>query len=241
MFRNQFEANRIVSPAPDVRSKNRPAGTTGSGSGYTPGGDSYKNYSQKDQQKMFNQAGGEKAFKENVANIEQKYKRSADTQRFLNRTNLYNQFQNKGDGIVRDAQGRQILSMQSPYMTAQAPTFGQLMGDMGRGVGSIMQGFAEKGTPFMNLAKDLYGGIQNFFAPLNPMPAISTGIENVQSGFNNFMQSGQDFNMRLGALTPEQRRIYDLAITVPGTTREDAFRQAKNIQQMAMGGITNLN
>jgi len=220
---------------------NRPSGTSSAGSGYTPGGDSYKNYSQNDQQKMFDQAGGKKNFQNQVANIEQKYKRSADTQRYLNQTNQYNRFQNRGQGIARDAQGRQILSMQSPYMTAQAPTFGQFMGDMGRGVGSIMQGFAEKGTPLMNMAKGIYGGIQDFFAPMNPMPAINTGIENLQSGFDDFMQSGRSFNMMLGALPPEQRRIYDQAILVPGTTREDAFRQAQGLSQMAMGGIANLN
>ena len=115
------------------------------------------------------------------------------------------------------------------------------MGDMGRGIGSMFQGLAEKGTPMMNLAKGLYSGVQNFLSPMNPMPSINTGIENLQSGFNNFMQSGQNFNMMLGALTPQQRMVYDQEIMVPGTTREDAYRKAKGIQRMAMGGISSLN
>jgi hypothetical protein len=93
----------------------------------------------------------------------------------------------------------------------------------------------------MNLAKSLYGGVQNFLSPMNPMPSINTGIENLQSGFNNFMQSGQDFNMLLAGLNPQQRMVYDQAIMVPGTTREDALRKAQNIQRMAMGGISSLN
>ena len=210
------------------------------GGGYTPGGDSFKNYSVEDQQKMFQQAGGKDKFIDQVAEIEQKYKRSADIQRFLDRTNLFNKFQNRGDGIVKDAQGRTILSMQSPYLTAQSPTLGQLFGDMTRAAGSMIGGFAEKGGPIMNFAKDLVGGIQNFFSPLNPVPAVKTGVENLQSGFNDFMQSGQNFNMLLMALPPEQRRIYDLEIMKPGVTREQAYRTAKGIRRMAMGGVANL-
>ena len=198
---------------------------------YTPGGDSFKNYSQKDQQKMFQQAGGKDKFIDQVANIEQKYKRSADIQRYLDRTNLFNQFQNRGDGIVRDAQGRQILSMRSPYMTAQAPTFGQLLGDMGRGIGSIFQSIAEKGTPLMQLGKGVLGGIENFFAPK---------IDSAMGAFDNFMQSGQNFNMLLMGLRPDQRRVYDLEIMKPGMTREEAYRTAIQTKQMAMGGVANL-
>jgi hypothetical protein len=76
---------------------------------------------------------------------------------------------------------------------------------------------------------------------MNPMPSINTGIENLQSGFNNFMQSGQNFNMLLAGLNPQQRMVYDQEIMVPGTTREDAYRKAKGIQRMAMGGISSLN
>ena len=167
---------------------------------YTPGGDSFKNYSQQDQQKMFQQAGGKDKFIDQVADIEQKYKRSANIQRYLDRTNLFNRFQNKGDGIVRDAQGRQILSMQSPYMTAQAPTFGQLLGDMGRGIGSIFQSIAEKGSPLMQLGKGVLGGIQNFFAPnqmnqgsgtTDQFASFKQGLTNPQLAiFNYHLNSG---------------------------------------------------
>ena len=197
---------------------------------YTPGGDSYKNYSQQDQQKMFQQAGGEKQFKENVANIEQKYKRSADIQRYLDRTNLFNRFQNRGDGIVKDAQGRTILGMQSPYMTAQAPTLGQFFGDMGRGIGSIFSGIAEKGTPLMQLGKGILGGIQNFFAP---------SIEGAKGFIDNQIASQNEFNNMLMRLTPEQRRIYDQLIFQPGMTRESAYQQAVG-QQFAQGGVASL-
>ena len=196
---------------------------------YTPGGDSFKNYSQQDQQKMFQQAGGEKQFKENVANIEQKYKRSADIQRYLNRTNLFNQFQNRGDGIVRDAQGRQILSMRSPYMTAQAPTFGQLLGDMGRGIGSIFQSIAEKGTPLMQLGKGIVGGIENLFTGASQ----AQPIPNVGSASNDTLASFKQ------GLTDPQLAIFNYHYN-SGNSPEYARQMALMGVPMAQGGVASL-
>ena len=126
------------------------------GSGYQAGADSITNYSPKDQQTMFDAAGGRDNFIQQAANIEQDYKRSANLQGFLDRARLFNQgiaaggrnidgtLQMAGaDGIIRDAQGRQILSMQAPSLTAQAPTLSQLFGDMGRGLGSIAGGLGQ--------------------------------------------------------------------------------------------------
>ena len=196
---------------------------------YTPGGDSYKNYSQQDQQKMFQQAGGEKQFKENVANIEQKYKRSADIQRYLDRTNLFNQFQNRGDGIVKDAQGRTILSMRSPYMTAQAPTFGQLLGDMGRGIGSIFQGIAEKGTPLMQLGKGILGGIENFFtgaSQTQPIPNVGQGSNDTLASFKQ-------------GLSNPQLAIFNYHYN-SGNSPEYARQMALMGVPMAQGGVASL-
>tara|TARA_R110002020_G_scaffold246897_1_gene460753 strand:+ start:235 stop:879 length:645 start_codon:yes stop_codon:yes gene_type:complete len=136
---------------------------------------------------------------------------------------------------------RSLAAERMRLANVYGPTPREIMGDMGRGIGSMFQGLAEKGTPMMNLAKGLYSGVQNFLSPMNPMPSINTGIENLQSGFNNFMQSGQNFNMLLASLNPQQRMVYDQEIMVPGTTREDAYRKAKGIQRMAMGGISSLN
>lgn len=196
---------------------------------YTPGGDSFKNYSQQDQQKMFQQAGGKDKFIDQVANIEQKYKRSADIQRYLDRTNLFNQFQNRGDGIVKDAQGRTILSMRSPYMTAQAPTFGQLLGDMGRGIGSIFQGIAEKGTPLMQLGKGILGGIENFFTGASQ----TQPIPNVGSGSNDTLASFKQ------GLSNPQLAIFNYHYN-SGNSPEYARQMALMGVPMAQGGVASL-
>ena len=76
---------------------------------------------------------------------------------------------------------------------------------------------------------------------MNPMPVINEALDsNKLSSLDSFMQSGQNFNMLLAGLNPSQRRIYDLAITVPGRTREDALREAKGIQRMATGIPSNI-
>jgi hypothetical protein len=111
------------------------------------------------------------------------------------------------------------------------PTPRELMSDIGFGFSEIGKGLAEKGTPLMNLMKSIYGGVQNFFAPK---------IEGAMGAVDNFMQSGQNFNMLLMALPPRQRRIYDLEIMKPGMTREQAYRTAIRTKQMAMGGVANL-
>jgi hypothetical protein len=164
-----------------------------------------------------------------------------------------------------------MLDSQGNFMpfTARPPSLSQLFGDASRaftGYNSLkypatgpMPKGQNQNTMFMQntpgmmsgvmdyvtgggmLGKTL-GGIQNFFAPMNPMPVINEALgSNKLASLDNFMQSGRDFNMLLARLNPQQRRVYDQAIMVPGTTREDAFRQAKNIQQMAMGGISSLN
>ena len=68
-------------------------------------------------------------------------------------------------------------------------------------------------------------------------------IQNINKGlgaFDNFMQSGRDFNMMLMALRPEQRRVYDEEIMKPGMTREQAYQTAISTRQMAMGGVASL-
>ena len=213
----------------DKRAKKRVGfSDVGNRGSYTPGGDSFKNYSQQDQETMFKAAGGKDKFIEQAADIEQRFKRSADTQGFLDRVNLFNQFQNKGDGIVRDEAGRQILSMQDPRLTAQAPTFGQLMGDIGRGIGSIAQGFAEKGPPVVQFLNALRTGVMDFISPAqNEM----VGMER-QVGFGS--QELNDFN----SLNKSQQNTY-LMLKKNGATHMEAFNQAR-LQTMAMGGIATL-
>ena len=174
----------------------------------------------------YDRLGGGPAPLEDILNITSRYNRAADIPGYQAKMRDYEAFQKAqaNDGIARFSQGplkgQQILSMNAPQLTAMAPTFKQLMGDMGRGLGSIAQGLAEKGTPMMNLAKSLFGGVQNFFG--------------------DQMASQNQFTQQLLQLTPEQRRIYDQLIFQPGMTRENAYAQAVG-QGFAMGGIATLH
>jgi hypothetical protein len=111
------------------------------------------------------------------------------------------------------------------------PTPKELMGDAGYALSSIGKGLAEKGTPMMNLAKSLFGGVQNFFG---------NQIDKAQGFFANQMASQNQFNQQLSSLTPQQRMVYDQLIFQPGMTRENAYAQAVG-QGFAMGGIAKLN
>ena len=225
-----FVALRRGGDPRDKRARERVGfGDVGNRGSYTPGGDSFKNYSQQDQETMFKAAGGKDKFIDQAAKIEQDYKRSADTQGFLDRVNLFNRFQNRGDESVRNPEtGRQILSMQDPRLTAQAPTFGQLIGDIGRGIGSIAQGFAEKGPPAVQFLNALRTGVMDFISPAqNEM----IGTER-QVGFGS--QELNDFN----SLNKSQQNTY-LMLKKSGAMHREAFVQAR-LQTMAMGGIATL-
>jgi len=117
-----------------------------------------------------------------ISNINKNYQRGADIQKFVDKNIMYQTGLERGaktftspDGIerlnlagkgIKDPRtGATMLSMQTPSLTATAPTFGQLVGDIRRGIGSIAKGFAEKGTPLMQLGKAGLEGIQNFLAP----------------------------------------------------------------------------
>lgn len=184
----------------------------------------------------YNQLGAGPAPLQDIQNITQRYSRAADIPGYQAKMKDYQAFQQAqaDDGIARFTQGplkgQQILSMREPQLTAMAPTFKQLMGDVGGAFSSMTQGLAEKGTPMMNLAKSFFGGIQDFFTP-----------KNLQTGFNNFMQSGQNFNTMLLGLPQYQRRVYDMEIMKPGMTREEAYRTAIRTPKMAYGGIATLS
>jgi len=174
----------------------------------------------------YDRLGGGPAPLQDILNITQKYNRAADIPGYQAKMRDYEAFQKAqaNDGIARFTQGplagQQILSMREPQLTAMAPTFKQFMGDVRGAFSSMGQGLAEKGTPMMNLAKSLFGGVQNFFG--------------------NQMASSNQFNQQLLSLTPQQRMIYDRLITQPGMTRENAYAQAVG-QGFAMGGIATLH
>tara|TARA_B100001059_G_scaffold174201_1_gene174448 strand:- start:2096 stop:2998 length:903 start_codon:yes stop_codon:yes gene_type:complete len=208
------------------------SGGTSPGSGYTPGGDSYKNYSDEDQNIMFNQAGGKDKFLNQVANVEQKYKRSADVQNYLNKAKQYFNaqslgatasntggierlnFTTPGMPVMRDAQGNQMLSMMRPELTAQAPTTAQFFGDMAGGVGNLLGAAGEFITGGGALGRILDSVKTKF----------SEGKDFVQDAFNP-----GNINQRVNALSPEQQRIYAMYMN-QGMPYQQAFQMASGQQ-----------
>ena len=221
--------------------KDRPEGTSSPGSGYTPGGDSFQNYSQKDQALMFNQAGGKDKFIDQAIATQEKYPRGLDYQKFLDRAKQYQAGLLVGgqevlgpDGIMRlqmagadtpmrDAQDRQILSMMAPELTAQAPTLQQFLGDVGGGINNLFSTGADYMLGGGTFGKILEGVKEKY----------GQGKEFLSGVFNP-----GNINERVAALNPEQRRAYTMYM-IQGMPYQRAFEMATG-QQFASGGITTL-
>ena len=75
------------------------------------------------------------------------------------------------------------------------PTPGEIMGDIGRGIGSIFSGIAERGTPLMQLAKSVGSGIMNLLTPkqdvstMGQAPQFSIGTQFLPADFASQVQS----------------------------------------------------
>tara|TARA_R100000278_G_scaffold15602_1_gene16071 strand:+ start:542 stop:1288 length:747 start_codon:yes stop_codon:yes gene_type:complete len=91
-----------------------------------------------------------KAIGQNIGEVGSKYRRPADIDKYADKVRMMNEGLEKGgkifvgaDGVervslmgtgVKDAQGRTVLSITKPELTAKAPTLRQLGGDIARGV-----------------------------------------------------------------------------------------------------------
>jgi hypothetical protein len=125
--------------------------------------------------------------------------------------------------VMRDALGRQMLSMQAPSVTAQAPTFGQFMGDIGGGISNMM------------------GAGADFIMGGGTLGNILSGLKDKFSQGKNFvgeLTNPGDIRGRVNALSPEQQRVYYQLL--PTMTYQQAFEQASGVP-FAMGGIASLN
>ena len=106
------------------------------------------------------------------------------------------------------------------------------MGDIGRGIGNIFSGIAERGTPLMQLAKDIGGGILNFFnpQPFTPTTGDSSTFDlnttvNFRDGLNEAQLGIFNYYLNMGN-SPEYARNAALFGIVP--------------ERMATGGIATL-
>jgi hypothetical protein len=112
------------------------------------------------------------------------------------------------------------------------PTMSEVFGDFGRGVSNFMGDLAEKGTPLMQLAKDIGGGILNFFDPRPGVPTVGQGPQFDLDSTVNFRDGLTDAQLGLfnyyinSGNTPEFARNAALFGIVP--------------EAMATGGIATL-
>lgn len=102
------------------------------------------------------------------------YGRPMNVSGFNEKLDLYNLFQNRGDQVIKDSQGRSIVGMQIPNLTMQQPTGSQVMGDIRRRLGQD--------------ARNYGGGIMSMLANM-ALPGAGTFM-NMMQGAGNGMQGG---------------------------------------------------
>ena len=162
---------------------------------------------------------------QNIGEVGSKYRRPADIESYADKMQKLNQALDAGgkfftapDGIervnlantgIKDEQGRTVLSMMSPELTATAPTMGELGGDIARaftgynslqytdpasnvpemvqtqGLGELLAKVATPGSLALNIIQDLYGKGKNFLSPaaqLQPDP-FSSGADATGGAF----------------------------------------------------------
>ena len=176
----------------------------------------------------YDRLGGGVAPLSDIQNITNRFQRAADIPGYLAKQKDYQAFtQYAGEGPApRFTQGplagQQILRMNEPQLTAMAPTFGQFVGDIRRGAGAFADALVERGTPMMALAKDLIGGVQNFFTGPQGPGTTAQGPQNL-------------------GLTPGQMNLYNNLVG-NGMNPVMALEQAKRyMPNFAMGGIATLH
>jgi hypothetical protein len=121
------------------------------------------------------------------------------------------------------------------------PTMSEVFGDFGRGVSNFMGDLAEKGTPLMRLAKDIGGGILNFFDPRPGVPTMGQGPQffdlNTTVNFGGAMGGMQSMEVEEYDLLNETQKItYNMLRETNGLSHTDAMKALG----MATGGIATL-
>jgi len=145
------------------------------------------------------------AIGQKIGEVGSKYRRPADIESYADKMQKLNRALDLGGNIftgpdqiervnlagtgLKDEQGRTILSMMTPELTATAPTMGQLGGDIGRaitgydslqytdptsnvpemvrtqGLADVLAKAAIPGSMALNIIQDLYGKGKNFLFP----------------------------------------------------------------------------
>jgi len=108
------------------------------------------------------------------------------------------------------------------------PRPSEIMSDIGKGIGSIAQGFAEKGPPIMQL----FSGLKDKFTDMMP-----------KAGTPSFFNPSDIIGL-VNAL-PQAQKVRYYQLLSEGTPYQKAYEMASGLpftkfQQMSMGGIATL-
>jgi hypothetical protein len=207
-----------------------------------------------------------RAVEKMARDIEEKYDRPADVKKFLDRSRKYQEGLRAGavpeagaDGIMRlnlvnkgikDAEGRTLLSMQSPMMTAVGPrNFGEFMRDVGGAAGDMLGAVGEKvmsggvtGDLLRYLDDKITGTGQKtkrFVSP--PGEKVEGRLDGILENLESSDTSG---NPLFNITQYEPIRVSDMdpsSLTAEATGIEDVFNRIRQIQNLgSQYGLDNI-
>ena len=211
----------------------------------------------------YDRLGGGVAPLADIQNLTNRFQRAADIPLFQQRQKNYNQFMQATGGTgnisgsVPFIDGRYVLSMQEPTLTARQPTFGEAAGDFVRGAGNIVNAGLDYITGGGMLG-NILRGIGGFFKP--GVPGTGTTAPNLFTPSGGGRDNNQSSMMNTQAqeyqnLNATQQSVYNMLIA-QGLSHAAALAQAmaqkpatnpysdllsKYGTPMARGGIATLN
>ena len=186
------------------------------------------------------------AIGQNIGEVGSKYRRPADIESYADKMQKLNQALDAGgkfftgpDGIervnlantgIKDEQGRTVLSMMSPELTATAPTMGQLGGDIARaftgynslqytdptsnvpemvrtqGLADVLARAAIPGSMALSLIQDLYGKGKNLLFPQEVQEDIFSSAADATGGAFVLPESLVPQNIEIEDIAPVDKR-----------------------------------
>ena len=184
-----------------------------------------------------------------IRNIENRFQRKADLNRFNQRMDDFTKFQaatgNRGDisGNVPNIRGNYMLAVREPQLTARQPTFREAGGDFMRGIGNFAQALADKGPPILQLIKSAGQGIMGFLdrpTMQNQNQMVGTARQTFDPMLLAQINQGTSEMNEVNSLNATQRDLYNMLRKDRGLSHAEAFAQASSQFQMANGGIATL-
>jgi|TARA_Y100000015_G_scaffold37440_1_gene39382 hypothetical protein len=201
-----------------------------------------------------------KAIGQNIGEVGSKYRRPADVDKYADKVRMMNEGLEKGgkifvgaDGVervslmgtgVKDAQGRTVLSILKPELTAKAPTLRQLGGDIGRGLVGYNTLKYKDNTNKVEMVREkglipslFDAAIKGQFSPIGAALSIGNNFFSYGSASKNNQTQDQVTNLPESDIRENERKMkIEKRLAALGSSTTDNTRPFLTIKRQGFGG-----